>query len=55
MLSKVSSFIIKCTVQRYLEFEYARGYPVERENYIKDLLSFVRKSNVISVEKNKRN
>ncbi|TNN09834.1 RNA/RNP complex-1-interacting phosphatase isoform 3 [Schistosoma japonicum] len=37
------------------EFEYARGYPVERENYIKDLLSFVRKSNVISVEKNKRN
>ncbi|XP_018648818.1 putative mrna-capping enzyme [Schistosoma mansoni] len=34
------------------EFEYARGHPVERENYIEDLLNSVCKLKVSNVEKN---
>ncbi|VDP47151.1 unnamed protein product [Schistosoma margrebowiei] len=35
------------------EFEWARGHPVERENYVEDLLNSVSKLEVTNVENNR--
>lgn len=41
------------TVHCFVEFEWARGHPVERENYVEDLLNSVSKLEVTNVENNR--